>query len=67
MKASKAPSLDHTQWQWYYWSMCEVTATSSDDYIDGLAQEYSNSSALAMELLHSFPKPSTYRWTMKNI
>ena len=29
-------------------------------YIDGLVQDCSNSSVLAMELLHSHAKPSTY-------
>ena len=32
------------------------------EYIDGLAQSCSKSSALAMELLHSCTKPSVYEW-----
>ena len=32
----------------------------SDDYVDGLVQHCSNSSALAMELLQSCAKPSIY-------
>ena len=31
-----------------------------DDNIDGLVQDYSNTSALAMELVQSCTKPSTY-------
>ena len=33
-----------------------------DSYIDGLAQDCSNSSALAMELLQSCAKPLVYGW-----
>ena len=35
---------------------------SDDWHIDGLVQDYSNSSALAIELLQSCTKPP-YRWT----
>ena len=33
-------------------------------HIDGLAQDFSNSIALAMELLQSCARPSTYNITM---
>ena len=31
-------------------------------YVDGLAQDFGNPSALAMELLQSCTKPSMYCW-----
>ena len=31
-----------------------------NEYIDGLVQDFGNSSALAMELLQSWPEPSIY-------
>ena len=37
------------------------------DYINGLAQDYSNSSALTMELLQSCAKPSIYLYIMDDI
>ena len=37
-----------------------MMANFTDAHIDGLVQDYSNSNALAMELLQSCTKPSIY-------
>ena len=39
---------------------CDLTPRSRVTHIDGLVQDCSNSSALAMELLHSYAEPSIY-------
>ena len=51
-------------WNWYT-EFTRITLVSCPVFhyfwrFDGLAQDYSNSSALAVELLQSCAKPSTY-------
>ena len=47
----------HKQWQWEVSQDFLPDVTSTVDQIDGLVQDCSNSSALAMELLQSCTKP----------
>ena len=53
-------SQEFVFWTWYYLGTAKGVTSSSKHKIDGLVQDCSNNSGLAMELLQSCTKPSKW-------